>query len=415
MLAIVAGLAPLLNGQAVRPLPGWTSRQEGDRQVLSPSNVPNGGFVMTIEPAENLEGRDFEQWFRSRVAAESARRGGDTSRGKITRSTERMIFVTVSYRGSTVLYAAVRRTDGAVQFSAIQTSLAAVRSQNHMAESGQMLAQLLAGNGARAEQKPPAIAPSASEETRAPERAQAEASTGAGVLPEAVEAVLHEGVGTTTVWGFAYVETVHLLFKDGREYTGLDKPLSDLDVNSSRRMEPQKWHHWRKATRGYEIEENGRWRTLTADVVRPLEPGSRLDARVEYSRGYSAGGMGGSVFSRSFSFSSDGRFERSNSAFHGTGAVQGAQGVSGSLATSANRQGRSAAGGFSSGTVVTGRFSSKSTQGAGDLTGTYRVVGYTLELHCDSGKVERLLAFYPDPRDTRSIYLNDATYLPPRK
>jgi hypothetical protein len=392
------------NAQAIQPPPGWTSRQEGEAQVLSPSEVPDGGFVMKIEPAEELKGRDFEAWFQSRVDLEITRSGGAGSRGTITRNGDRMIAVAVAYRGVTVLHSAVRRADGAVQFATIQTNLTAAQAQRHMAESGLMLSQLLTGNGRRGDEKSPATAPSASE-----------GPTGPGVPPEAIEAVLHEGVGTTTAWGFAYVETVHLLLKDGWDYRGLEKSPSDLDVSASRRLEPQKWRHWRKAGRSYEIQENGTWRALAAEVARPLEPGSGLSAVVQYSRGYSAGGMGGSVFSRSFSFSPNGRFERSNSALHGTGAVQAGQGVSGGAAASANRQGRSAAGGFSGGAPLTGRFSTKSNAGAADMAGTYRIAGYTLELHCDSGKVERLLAFYPDPRDRSGIYLGDATYLPPRR
>jgi len=434
VLAIVAGVSPLLNGQGrsspdtllhspaearilgtntVKPLPGWTSRQEGEKQVLSPSNIPSGGFVMTVEPAEAFKGSDFEQWFQNRVGADVARRGGARSRAQIMRNGDRMLYLAVSYRESTVLYCAVRREEGTVQFSEVQTSLTAARAQHYMTESGLMLAQLVTGNGPRAEKKASTIASSAPDERGEQERAESPAAAGPGVPPEAVEAILHEGAGTTTVWGYAYVETIHLLLKDGWEYAGLDKAPSDLNVNASRQESP-KWHHWRKAGNAYLIQENGTWRTLTADVVRPLEPGSGLNAKVQYSRAYTAGGMGGSVFTRSFSFSPNGRFERSNSALHGTGAVQAAQGVSGGAAISANRQGRSAAGGFSSGTAVTEPFSSKSNLGAGDMAGTYRILGYTLELHCDSGKVEHLLAFYPDPREKSSIYLGDATFSPPK-
>jgi hypothetical protein len=76
-------------------------------------------------------------------------------------------------------------------------------------------------------------------------------------------------------------------------------------------------------------------------------------------------------------------------------------------------KGGSAAGCFSSGTAVTGRFSSKSNEGGCDMAGTYRVIGYTLELYCDYGKVEHLLAFYPEPAD-RSIYLRDAAFSSPK-
>ena len=54
---------------------------------------------------------------------------------------------------------------------------------------------------------------------------------------------------------------------------------------------------------------------------------------------------------------------------------------------------------------------SKSLDGAGDRVGTYRLTGYTLELTCTSGRVERLLTFYPF-RSHEKLYVAGVTYLP---
>jgi hypothetical protein len=58
---------------------------------------------------------------------------------------------------------------------------------------------------------------------------------------------------------------------------------------------------------------------------------------------------------------------------------------------------------------VTATSSSASPRGNGSASGTYKVSGYTLELDCANGQVQRLLAFYPFPGDPR-VYIGDTTF-----
>jgi hypothetical protein len=47
--------------------------------------------------------------------------------------------------------------------------------------------------------------------------------------------------------------------------------------------------------------------------------------------------------------------------------------------------------------------------GPGVATGTYRINGYTLELDCANGQVQRFLAFYPFPGKPQ-IFIGNTTF-----
>ena len=86
-----------------------------------------------------------------------------------------------------------------------------------------------------------------------------------------------------------------------------------------------------------------------------------------------------------------------------------ARALSGSLTnrngTTAVSQGTYAGAGGS----VTARSNRSAAGGAGTATGTYRITGYTLELDCANGQVQRLLAFYPFPGKPQ-IFIANVTF-----
>jgi hypothetical protein len=205
---------------------------------------------------------------------------------------------------------------------------------------------------------------------------------------------------------------VDLLLKDGTEYSGLSQPPEDLNVESSRRMEPQKWHHWKQAGSGYLVDNGGNWAKLDGDRVRPLASGSALSASLTHRSAVTFGGMGGTTGTSQIRFSPTGQFERNSSTLAGSGVVQSSAGFSGGASSYSDRNGRrSSAFGTntSGGSSVTATSSSASPRGAGSASGTYKVYGYTLELDCANGQVQRLLAFYPFPGDPR-VYIGDTTF-----
>jgi hypothetical protein len=108
--------------------------------------------------------------------------------------------------------------------------------------------------------------------------------------------------------------------------------------------------------------------------------------------------MGGTVGTDRISFYPNGHFERSANVLSGSGAVQASGGFSGGASSLTDRNGTTASAyGTSAGPdgSVTARSSRSAAGGASAATGTYRITGYTLELDCANGQVQRLVAFYP--------------------
>jgi hypothetical protein len=237
---------------------------------------------------------------------------------------------------------------------------------------------------------------------------------GSGVRPDTLVAVLHEGRGVYQVTGYQFVESVDLLLKDGSVYRNLRIPPEDLNIEASRRLEPDEWTRWKRDGNGIALQnpKTGRWDKAEGVVVRPLQQGSQLSRRLINRTAHSFGGMGGSVFTTEFRFLPDGHFERSRGSLSGTGTVQAAGGYSSSSAGSVDKAGRrgSAVGSGSMGdSSVTAWSASSSREGSGDMLGTYRVDGFALELRTQSGLVDRFLAFYPFAKDDR-IYIDGATF-----
>ena len=213
-----------------------------------------------------------------------------------------------------------------------------------------------------------------------------------------IAGMLHEGRGMTTATGYQYIESVDLLLTDGWEYSGLTVPPEDLNVEASKHAEPQKWHHWRRQGGIIYLEVSGSWSKLDADLVRPLESGSVLSKNLVHRNATTFVGMGGTVGTDRIHFYPDGRFERSANVLAGSGVVQASGGFSGGASSHTDSRGTtsSASGTHTdAGGSVTARSSRSTASGAGAATGTYKVHGYTLELDCANGQVQRLLAFYP--------------------
>lgn len=220
--------------------------------------------------------------------------------------------------------------------------------------------------------------------------------------------VLHEGRGMSTATGYAYVESVDLLMKDGWAYMGLTVPPEVLDVAASKRQEPAKWHRWKQAGSDVMVEgTTGQWTKVDGDRVRPLPSGSGLNVRLIHRASARFGGMGSYNTSGTITLLSNGRFQRGAGVIAGTGAVQAGGGFSGGASSYQDQNGRRSASAGSNGTVT----ATTTSRGGGDVNagGTYTISGYGLELHGDGGAVQRVLAFYPFADDGR-VYIDGVTY-----
>jgi hypothetical protein len=323
---------------------------------------------------------------------------------------------------------AARNPGGAAQFGVAISNLSQDLLSTYLTPAGKIFAQSVidAGNRGTGGSAPSAmnVTGNRSATTAKPSRGNVNAEQqfrvaqpGTGIPDAQIEAVLHEGRGETTAWGFQFVESADLLLKDGSEYSDMTVPPEDLDIEASKQSEPKKWHHWKQEGDQYFIQQtNGSWTKLNAVRVRPLPDGSSLNAQLSHMTAFSSGLGGGTVSSQRITFYPNGGFDRGSGFIGGTGTLQATGGFSSSAASVSDRNGtRSSASGTYSGpgSSVTAN-SQRSSGGDGSKSGTYRVSGYALELHDANGQVERILAFYPF-EGKQDIYLGNATFSPPQR
>jgi hypothetical protein len=212
----------------------------------------------------------------------------------------------------------------------------------------------------------------------------------------------------TTATGYAYVESVDLLMKDGWAYMGLTVPPEALDVGTSKRQEPGKWHRWKQVGGDVMVEgTSGQWTKVDGDRVRPLPSGAGMNVNLIHRTSARFGGMGSYNTSGTITLLPNGRYHRGAGVIAGTGTVQAGGGFTGGASASQDQNGRRSASAGSNGTVT----ATTTSRGHGDADagGTYAVSGYALELHGDGGGVRRVLAFYPFADNTR-VYIDGVTY-----
>jgi hypothetical protein len=427
---LVALLATLAFSQTITAPPGWTSRQNGAAQEFIPNAHPNGEFTLDIYVDNPPPTAD--EWFNGRIEQDISQRGQPVKTGRVNRSPNGLLSVADTFHDASgkpyvVMYQGFAQPGRNAIFGVVRSPAHTFFYLPYIQQSGLILGAF-ARTGAAPQPSQLAsagpVAPAAPRGPTQPVRNPAQAreaerlraitvtEPGSGVQPSQIAALLYEGRGMTTVLGYQYVETVHLVLNDGWACSGLDVPPSELNVEASRRLEPEKWRRWQNAGAKYQFQDSktGAWQNIAAEPVPPLP--ERLSTRLKTVKAYSFGGMGGSVFSRSIVFTPDGRYERSNGAIQGSGAVQAGGGFNGSAASVQDKNGsRSSAGGGNGAIAVA--TSSRSAAGGGGMTGGYLVSGYTLELRGDDGSVQRILAFYPFPKENKSsIFLGDATFSP---
>jgi hypothetical protein len=427
IIVLSAFLSSLAFSQAVTAPAGWTSRQNGAAQEFIPDAHPNGEF--TLDVYVDSPSPIADQWFNRRIEQDIARRGRPVQTGRVNRSPNGLLSVADTFRDASgkpyvVMYQGFAQPGRNAVFGIVRSPINTASYLSYIQQSGLIIGKFVRTSAAPQLSQSASVGPSASGgpaqptpnqvQTREAERlrAIAVAQPGSGVQPSQISVLLYEGRGESTVLGYQYVETVHLVLTDGWACSHLEVPPSELNVEASRRLEAEKWHRWQNAGAKYRFQDSktGVWQDVAADPVQPLP--ARLSSRLKTVKAYSFGGMGGSVFSRTIVFTPDGRYKRSNGAIQGSGAVQAAGGFNGSAASVQDKYGRRSSAGGANGSVAVAT-SSASAAGGGGMTGSYSVSGYTLELRGDDGGIQRILAFYPFPREDKSrIFLGDTTFNP---
>lgn len=209
--------------------------------------------------------------------------------------------------------------------------------------------------------------------------------------------------------GLEFVEDIYILMKDGMAYTRTDVPPADLDVQASRKLEPQHWVRWESTGKDkYRVlkqDDRGRpakeWTSVSGIKVRPWRAQETLNDSFSTRHFYGSMAVGGTSTMNSVSFKPDGRFATVGSTLSTTGMLQNLNGFNSSASSISDSKGtRSASGsnfqGAEGGSV--GAYSKGGKDDGADNRGTYRFEGYTLELRFDSGRVARIMSFAWDDK-----------------
>ncbi len=206
-------------------------------------------------------------------------------------------------------------------------------------------------------------------------------------------------------------ETTYLVLNDGWLHDNLMASPHDLNVERSRRLEPQRWHRWRRRGSAFEVQRfdeygrpSDRWEVKRLTRRAPVGA-RRLAGTFSTTASATAGLMGGggavSVGTTSWTFRANGTFSWTNFtriyASNTTGTGDGGATI--------------AAGGA----MIGPGGASASSVGGGEDGGTYTTDGYTLELRTRNGTVFRFPIFSWDTAKYRDyLVINGTTYAPPK-
>jgi hypothetical protein len=231
----------------------------------------------------------------------------------------------------------------------------------------------------------------------APQSRAAQPPANRGVAGNQIEAILFSWNQVWEVTGLQLHENAYLLLRDGSYRAQVPEvPLDEFDVVADKSSNPKSWGRWRRDSTRYLLAEAGSsqfYAPVNQSVKLAARAGETLNGRWETGSGGSIGNTGYWNFA-DVTLTADGRFARS---FHG--------GVGGSTAPGAEHNVTSITAyddEGSAGATGSRNFGGGGSRSSGktiaDRSGTYRLSGYTMELHYDNGRVERQLFFTDDDR-----------------
>ena len=383
------------------PPSGWSASASDEQIVYRPRANPS--VELRVYPAETVA-RGLDSWFASRLERGVAG-FSDVEWGETTRFRENTL-TSVGQTGSRSKMQVVVATGcepelGKRRYAELIVPADEAKLPQYAEQAAGVLAQLCMPVPAQS----PAAASSGTTAPQAPGPAtintQQKPKTGvptARVLSESeIEGVLYSFRQVYTITGLQFMEYTYLLLKDGAARRDVpDAAPADFDLQADRASGSQEWGRWKRTGGKIQLDFGDGFETPEGQMMRvPGKRGERLQGKYQKASSYSMG-MGGAA---SWAFwglqlDRDGNFERER--WGGAGASSG----SGSSATTGmtvydekgsttTLSGGSAAIGTSNSTGVTDD----------DLTGTYHIDGWTLELRYKNGEVTRGFFFTDPERD----------------
>lgn len=235
------------------------------------------------------------------------------------------------------------------------------------------------------------------------------AADGHGLDPKDIQAVLYSWEQIYEIGGLQMYEWMYLVLKDGTVRKGLP-PVGpqDFDAAAERKAEPALWGRWKKKGGDYLFawDDAKEWKKPPGQLVRsPGKKNERLDHSYSTSSSYQVPGGAGAWSKSTISFDKKGRFSTYRNG--GVGGSVGDGSSEGTVTTAGVWDDDGSATSVSAPNFGGGG-STKRASTLADREGTYKIDGYSIELHFDSGRVERQFFYVTD--DRHAVYWNGAEY-----
>jgi len=224
-----------------------------------------------------------------------------------------------------------------------------------------------------------------------------------GLKSSQVEAITYHMDYYNTAYGPERYYENYLLLKDGWAYDTPTVPPTSFNVVASKKAEPKKWRKWRRNGKSYQIQNRkGGWDNVDGVKIKSAKPNQTLDANLSFTSSWGAFGVAGGSSTKRIKLMKNGLFESSFSSLN-----MGGDGQGGSVVAHKTEDKDGERGG-ASGTSGYGT-KSKTNKLGSDKTGTYKLNGYTLELHHDNGKISQLLFGFTYGTD-KWIFIDGTNY-----
>ncbi|WP_041598337.1 hypothetical protein [Hahella chejuensis] len=404
---------------------GWSVLVENGEEIFIPGDLAGGEeYRLFVSPAVTLPQNGYSQWFKERIDQDAGKWGEVLSAPQPQQNDGGVM--TATY--------ALQRRDGVRRYahfmgfygqgkavylriiSSDVTTLVARYASGMQQVMKETMPQRLQGVAVSQTASDAPVEKSAPDSTTAVATATKQTSNAASSelkridnvsapeysLPEPYQALVCDF--TENRVNNTYYDYVVLLLKDGTAYKGLTAPPEDLNIEVSRRQEPDRWGIWEEDDdKRYRIKipaSAEKWRPLSKSRrLAPARMGEQLNRYIYKSTADNMGMVGGGgSFTNSWTFLGSGRFTRGRSSLFNSGMMASVTaGTSVYAASYSDEAGDSSfVSGNSPGVGVT---SQKKHNDGSNNRGWYSLNGYAMELAYDNGETDRrLFGFCYDDR-----------------
>ncbi|MEJ2609119.1 MAG: hypothetical protein P8179_03315 [Candidatus Thiodiazotropha sp.] len=416
---------------------GWNQYTDSKKNaIVYQSSDADSDFLIKYYPAATLNGKGVDTWLRDKLTNSKAPKGKWQDEEEVALINNSNLNIANGHRtfinqdGSKglLLANALSLDDQVVHLSVMIFSLNE-KNKAHLDDAKQIIANLLKAEISKASKLKQnsdidIVAKNKRDTSSTNNIQKVTPKSDRKAIEAAIRVAPGEGVELSDIevvwvysridliWGGIDVDT-YLLLKDGSVYRDCKIPPNELNVTTSKHLQPKKWSVWRTSWGDYQIKEkDGSWKDLKGGPAGVAHTGSKIAGKYVNAGGSQYRGS----WKRTITFFEDGTFELSSFAMNDNSGMGGGENIGdyevAPLITVVSNSDKSGTSGATSviGTSISGGGSSKNSDGSKNK-GHYQISDYAITMVHNNGWKHTELFIYEDTKDTHSfVYGNDMYY-----